>query len=88
MSASQQSCRDLYQCSSPAIDKLVDICMKHGAFGSRLTGAGWGGCVVSLVSEKNVETFIARVKNEYYGSNDGGKVFWGKAGSGSCVYLL
>ena len=37
---------------------------KHGSLGSRLTGAGWGGCAVHLVPEEKVEAFLAAMKEE------------------------
>ena len=44
---------------------------QSGALGSRLTGAGWGGCAVSLVREENLQNFLNEVRKKYYlESND------------------
>uniref|UniRef100_A0A158QH45 Galactokinase n=1 Tax=Rodentolepis nana TaxID=102285 RepID=A0A158QH45_RODNA len=68
MNESHHSCRDLFDCSCPELDRLVKICTFAGSYGSRLTGAGWGGCVVSLVSESNIHQFMATVAKNYFNS--------------------
>ena len=50
MSDSQSSCRDLYECSCPEIDEICKIAGQAGGYGSRLTGAGFGGCTVRMLS--------------------------------------
>lgn len=42
MSDSHSSLRDLYQCSHPDLEELVEICNQGGAYGCKLTGAGYG----------------------------------------------
>jgi galactokinase len=49
MLASHASLRDDYEVSTPTLDALVDrLVATPGVFGARLTGAGFGGCVVAL----------------------------------------
>jgi galactokinase len=48
MLASHASSRDDMGVSTPELDALVDALVGAGALGARLTGAGFGGCVVAL----------------------------------------
>ncbi|KAI4192741.1 MAG: hypothetical protein LQ350_008570 [Teloschistes chrysophthalmus] len=66
MNETQESCRDVYECSCPEIDQLCSIARDAGAYGSRLTGAGWGGCTVHLVPKDRVDAVRAKWIEEYY----------------------
>jgi galactokinase len=48
LNESHASLAQLYDCSCPELDALVDRARAAGARGARLTGAGWGGCIVAL----------------------------------------
>lgn len=66
MTASHDSLRDLYEVTGTELDTLVEEALKiDGVIGSRMTGAGFGGCTVSLVKEAAVEHFIETVGKNY-----------------------
>lgn len=66
MTASHVSLRDLYEVSCTELDTLVDSALSlDGVLGSRMTGAGFGGCTVSLVRDDSVDEFIEKVGAEY-----------------------
>jgi galactokinase len=59
MNESHDSLRDDYEVTGMELDTLVDEARKvEGTIGSRMTGAGFGGCTVSIVDENAVENFI------------------------------
>ncbi|MTI70070.1 MAG: galactokinase [Firmicutes bacterium] len=65
MTKSHISLKDDYEVSIKELDLLVDLALKNKAIGSRMTGAGFGGCTISLVSKDNIKNFIKNVGNEY-----------------------
>lgn len=66
MNASHISLRDDYEVTGIELDTLVEEAWKiDGVIGSRMTGAGFGGCTVSLVKTDSVDTFIEQVGTAY-----------------------
>ena len=63
---SHNSLRDDYEVTGKELDTLVDVSLKqNGVIGSRMTGAGFGGCTVSIVKEEFVDSFTSNVKELY-----------------------
>lgn len=66
MNASHVSLRDDYEVTGEELDTLVEEAWKvDGVIGSRMTGAGFGGCTVSIVKDEAVDTFIEKVGAAY-----------------------
>jgi galactokinase len=66
MNESHVSLRDDYEVTGIELDTLVEEAWKiDGVIGSRMTGAGFGGCTVSIVKDNAVDTFIEKVGTEY-----------------------
>ncbi|GLB40690.1 putative galactokinase galactose-binding signature [Lyophyllum shimeji] len=92
MNESQTSCAELFECSCPELNNLTQLARKAGAIGSRLTGAGWGGCTVSLVAEDKIQSFIEQIRDTYapYKGLEGEAlsevIFATRPSSGACVY--
>jgi galactokinase len=63
---SHNSLANLYEVTGHALDTMVGAAKKQaGVLGSRMTGAGFGGCTISLVRKTNVDAFIENVGREY-----------------------
>ncbi|MBF8983248.1 galactokinase [Lutibacter sp. B2] len=65
MNGSHISLRDDYEVTGTELDTLVSAAWKNGAIGSRMTGAGFGGCTVSLVYDHERTGFIEKVGKDY-----------------------
>ncbi|HYF84768.1 MAG TPA: galactokinase [Clostridia bacterium] len=65
MNASHISLRDDYEVTGVELDTLVSAAWSNGAIGSRMTGAGFGGCTVSLVHNEGIPGFVEKVGMEY-----------------------
>jgi galactokinase len=55
MSASHASMRDDFEITTPHIDLIADTAVHGGALGARMTGGGFGGCVIALVPADRVD---------------------------------
>lgn len=66
MVASHDSLRDDYEVTGNELDTIVAESLKQdGVLGARMTGAGFGGCAVSIVENDKVDSFIENVGKEY-----------------------
>jgi galactokinase len=71
LDASHESCRRRYACSAPELDLVVRAARRAGAWGARLTGAGWGGAVLVLVgsadatASKRERTIVEAVRRAF-----------------------
>lgn len=66
MNASHESCRDDFGISTAELDTLVAIARANGALGARVTGAGFGGCTVSVTPPQLVPDLLAALRAQYY----------------------
>ena len=66
MIASHNSLRDDYEVTGKELDTIVEESLKQeGVIGARMTGAGFGGCAVSIVENDKVDSFIKNVGESY-----------------------
>ena len=66
MNDSHASLRDDFEVSHPKVDALVESFTAAGALGARVTGAGFGGCVVALCRREEAERIFNEVEATFY----------------------
>ena len=66
MNASHATLRDDYEVTCPELDFLAEQAHQFpGVLGSRMTGAGFGGCTVTLITENQVNAFVETLGKAY-----------------------
>jgi galactokinase len=76
MLASHASSRDDMEVSTPELDALVECLVGAGAYGARLTGAGFGGCVVALAPSAHAHDIADRAASAYVKRSHRDPVAW------------
>jgi galactokinase len=79
---SHMSSRDDMEVSIPALDALVDVLVAHGAHGARLTGGGFGGCVVALVPAARAAAIADGAARDYQARTGNVPTVWVVAAAG------
>ena len=66
LNASHKSLKEDYEVTGIELDTLAETSQKQdGCLGSRMTGAGFGGCAIALVHKDKIDSFIENVQKEY-----------------------
>jgi len=65
LNASQASMRDDYEITAPEVDTAVEALLGAGALGARMTGGGFGGCVIAFVPPNGVTRATNAVQRAY-----------------------
>jgi galactokinase len=65
MSASHASMRDDFEITVPQVDVAVEAALSAGAYGARMTGGGFGGCVLALVDEPGADHVAGAVAKAF-----------------------
>ena len=59
--ASHASMRDDFEITTPQLDLIAETAVVTGALGARMTGGGFGGCVIALVPEADLDAVLAAI---------------------------
>jgi galactokinase len=88
MRESHRSSMENFENSTPELDALVEIsCAQEGVYGARLTGGGFGGAIVALVSLSAIDDIAKSVAAEYFErTGHNGKAYKCLIGDGALVH--
>ena len=65
LTASHASMRDDFRITVPEVDTTVEALLAGGALGARMTGGGFGGCVIGLVPQDGVDAAVDGVRQAF-----------------------
>jgi galactokinase len=68
LTASHVSLRDDYEVTVPQLDVAVEAALKAGAYGARMTGGGFGGCIIALVDAPEASAVADAVTDAFAGA--------------------
>jgi galactokinase len=71
LDASHASMRDDFEITVPQVDLAVDVARASGAIGARMTGGGFGGCIIALVQAGDVERIGREIARSFAGAEYG-----------------
>jgi galactokinase len=63
--ASHVSLRDDFEITVPELDVAVDAALAAGALGARMTGGGFGGCIIALVEAAAADSVLAAIEKAF-----------------------
>ena len=66
LNASHESLKKDYEVTGEHLDTIYEAALEAGAIGARMTGAGFGGCAIALISKKDFESFKEKVDKKYF----------------------
>lgn len=86
MNQSHASMRDDFEITTPHIDLIADSAVRHGALGARMTGGGFGGCVIALVKAAEKDAIAEKIASDIAARDyPAPTIFTARAGSGAAV---
>ena len=90
INASHASLRDLYEVSTPELDLITDLAKDTaGCYGARMTGAGFGGSAIALVTSEAAKSFVSHVSAAYRAKGPStGEVFACQLVSGASILSI
>ncbi|MEU4237818.1 galactokinase [Actinoplanes sp. NPDC026619] len=76
LTASHASMRDDFEITVPQVDIAVESALSAGAYGARMTGGGFGGCVLALIDAARADETVAAVEAAYAGASFTAPTCW------------
>jgi galactokinase len=65
LTQTHMSLRNDFEVSCEELDVLVDLALNEGALGARMTGAGFGGCIIAILHKNLIDKFTKNITEKY-----------------------